>query len=129
MAKAAISIQKNVAFAFGCNDIEDIRLHYYSAKEIIKDKKTGGIFKVDNSVGDKVELMICDIKSYEYAIHYIFSFNDKDNLILYWDEPTVTLDYQDHPCHDFIKNNWNKNIIPNIVLSSATKPILLTFIR
>ena len=122
LAKAAISIQKNVAFAFGCNDIEDIRLHYYSAKEYIKDKKTGGIFKVDNSVGDKVELMICDIKSYEYAMHYMLSFNDKDNLILYWDEPTVTLDYQDHPCHDFIKNNWNKNIIPNIVLSSATLP-------
>lgn len=122
LAKAAISIHKHVAFAFGCNDIEDIRLHYYSAKEYVKDKRTGGIFKVDNSVGDKVELMICDIKSYEYAMHYMLSFNDKDDIILYWDEPTVTLDYENHSCHTFIKNNWNKNIIPNIVLSSATLP-------
>lgn len=122
LAKAAISIEKCVAFAFGCNDIEDIRLHYYSAKEYVRNTKTGGIFKVDNSVGDKVELMICDIKSYEYAMYYMLSFNNKDDIVLYWDEPTVTLDYENHICHDFIKNNWNKNIIPNIVLSSATLP-------
>ena len=122
LAKSAISIQKCVAFAFGCNDIEDIRLHYYSAKEYVKDSRSGGIHKVDNSVGDKVELMICDIKSYEYAMHYMLSFNNKEDLILYWDEPTVTLDYKEHYCHEYIKNNWNKNLIPNIVLSSATLP-------
>tara|TARA_Y100000816_G_scaffold234254_1_gene179756 strand:+ start:326 stop:2704 length:2379 start_codon:yes stop_codon:yes gene_type:complete len=122
LAKAAISIEKCIAFAFGCNDIDDIRLHYYSAKEFMKDSKSGGIFKVDNSVGDKVELMICDIKSYEYAMNYMLGFNNKEDLILYWDEPTVTLDYKEHKCHEFIKNNWNKNLIPNIVLSSATLP-------
>ena len=31
-------------------------------KEFTKDWKTGGIRKVDNSVGDKVEIIICDVK-------------------------------------------------------------------
>ena len=122
LAKAAISIDKCVAFAFGCNDIEDIRLHYFSAKEYTKNRKTGGIFKVDNSVGDKVEIMICDIKSYLYAMHYMLSFNKNENIILYWDEPTISLDYENHYFHDIIKNNWEKNIISNIILSSATLP-------
>ena len=122
LAKAAISMEKRVAFAFGCNDIDDIRLHYFSAKEYSKNRKTGGIFKVDNSIGDKVEIMICDIKSYLYAMHYMIAFNDKENIILYWDEPTISLDYEEHEFHSIIKNNWEKNIIPNIVLSSATLP-------
>ena len=39
LAKAAISCEKCVAFAFGCNDISDIRLHYFSANEYSKDRK------------------------------------------------------------------------------------------
>jgi len=122
LAKAAISMEKCVAFAFGCNDVDDIRLHYFSAKEYSKNRKTGGIFKVDNSVGDKVEIMICDIKSYLYAMRYMMAFNDKNNIILYWDEPTISLDYEEHDFHAIIKNNWTKNVISNIVLSSATLP-------
>lgn len=122
LAKAAITIEKCVAFAFGCNDIEDIRLHYFSAKEYSKNNKTGGIFKVDNSIGDKVEIMISDIKSYLFAMHYMLAFNNKNKIILYWDEPTITLDYEEHEFHDIIKNNWDKNLIPNIILSSATLP-------
>jgi len=124
LAKAAISMEKCVAFAFGCNDIDDIRLHYFSAKEYTKNHKTGGVFKVDNSVGDKVEIMITDIKSYLYAMHYMLAFNRNENIILYWDEPTISLDYENHVFHDIIKNNWQKNIISNIVLSSATLPSL-----
>ena len=122
LAKAAITMQKCVAFAFGCNSVDDIRLHYYSAKEYVKNNKTGGIFKVDNSVGDKVELMICDIKSYLHAMYYMLAFHAKNNLILYWDEPTITLDYNEHPFHKIIGENWKKNVIPNIILSSATLP-------
>jgi hypothetical protein len=122
LAKAAITMEKCVAFAFGCNNTDDIRLHYFSAKEYTKNRKTGGIFKVDNTIGDKVEIMICDIKSYLYAMHYMLAFNDKKNIILYWDEPTISLDYEEHQFHEIIKNNWTKNIIPNIVLSSATLP-------
>ena len=123
LAKYAISNQKKVGFAFGCNSAEDIRLHYYSAKEYTKNKKTGGIFKVDNSVGDLVEILISDIQSYIYAMYYMLAFNAKENLILYWDEPTISLDYDSHPLHPVIKNNWSKNLIPNIVLSSATLPL------
>lgn len=122
LAKAAISSQKKVAFAFGCNDAEDIRLHYYAAKEYSVNKKSGGIGKVDNSVGDKVEIMISDIQSYLPAMYYMLAFNPKENIILYWDEPTITLDYDTHEFHKIIKDNWTKNIIPNVVLSSATLP-------
>ena len=124
LAKAAITIEKKVAFAFGCEDVDDIRLHYFSAKEYIKNKKSGGVFKVDNSIGDNVEIMISDIKSYLYAMHYMLAFNDNKNIILYWDEPTITLDYNEHKFHSIIKNNWEKNLIQNIILSSATLPTL-----
>tara|TARA_B100001769_G_scaffold270876_1_gene262775 strand:+ start:3293 stop:5689 length:2397 start_codon:yes stop_codon:yes gene_type:complete len=122
LAKYAISLQKKVAFAFGCNGAEDIRLHYYAAKDYTKNKRTGGIGKVDNSVGDKVEIMISDIKSYLPAMYYMLAFNKRENIILYWDEPTITLDYFEHEFHNIIQKNWQENLIPNIVLSSATLP-------
>ena len=122
LAKYAISMQKKVAFAFGCNDAEDIRLHYYAAKDYTVNKRSGGIGRVDNTVGDKVEIMICDIKSYIPAMYYMLAFNKKENIILYWDEPTITLDYDDHEFHSIIQKNWQENLIPNVVLSSATLP-------
>lgn len=122
LARNAISIGKKIAFAFGCNDSEDIRLHYYAAKEYTIHKKSGHIFKVDNTIGDKVEIIISDIKSYIHAMHYMLAFNKADNIIMYWDEPTITMDYNEHPLHDIIQRNWSSNIIPNIVLSSATLP-------
>ena len=96
LAKAAISMHKKVAFAFGCSDATDIRLHYFSAKEYTRNKRSGAIQRVDNSVGDKVEIMICDIKSYIPAMYYMRSFNSLDSLITYWDEPTITMDYDQH---------------------------------
>lgn len=122
LAKAAISMQKKIAFAFGCQSADDIRLHYYSAVEYQRDKKSGKISKVDNSIGDKVEIMICDIASYEYAMLYMTAFNDANDLIMYWDEPTISMDYESHEYHKIISKNWKKNSIPNIVLSSATLP-------
>jgi hypothetical protein len=133
LAKSAISAHKKVAFAFGCQSAEDIRLHYFAAKEYTKNKKSGGIGKVDNSVGDNVEIMICDIQSYLPAMFYMLAFNKKEQLIMYWDEPTITLDFcndtdaaqaeaDENPLHTIIKENWTKNLIPNIVLSSATLP-------
>jgi hypothetical protein len=122
LARNAISIGKKIAFAFGCNDSEDIRLHYYAAKEYTIHKKSGHIFKVDNTVGDKVEIIISDIKSYIPAMYYMLAFNKAEDIILYWDEPTIAMDYQQHPLHENIQNNWSQNIIPNIVLSSATLP-------
>jgi hypothetical protein len=122
LAKAAISGQKKIAFAFGCEDAEDIRLHYFAAKDYTVNRKSGGIWKVDNTVGDKVEIMICDIKSYLPAMYYMLAFNKKEDIILYWDEPTITLDYQEHEFHPIIQRNWQENEIPNVILSSATLP-------
>ena len=71
LAKSAISVGKKVAFAFGCHDVSDIRLHYFAAKDYVKHNRTGthikykdGSRKVDNTNGENVEIMICDIKSY-----------------------------------------------------------------
>lgn len=144
LAKSAISVGKRVAFAFGCDTASDIRLHYFAASEYSKNKKTGGIGKVDNAVGDKVEIMICDVHSYLVAMHYMLAFSplqdqgdqggdqedqqDLDSLyrdqdlITYWDEPTITMDYLDHPLHATIQRNWQDNRISKMVLSCATLP-------
>lgn len=122
LSKACISANKKVAFAFGCSDINDIRLHYSAAKDYSINKKSGGIGKVDNSNGSKVEIIISDVKSYLYAMEYMTKFNSPDDLLLYWDEPTIALDYENHEIHNYIQKNWSNNIIPNIVLSSATLP-------
>ena len=122
LAKAAISVEKKVAFAFGCETASDIRLHYFSAVNFTKHRKSGGIWKVDNSVGDNVEIMICDVQSYLTAMYYMLAFNSAENIITYWDEPTITMDYEDHPLHTTIRRNWAENKIPTVVLSCATLP-------
>ena len=122
LAKSAISIEKKVAFAFGCETASDIRLHYFAALNYTTNRRSGGIGKVDNSVGTNVEIMICDVHSYLTAMHYMLAFNEPHNIILYWDEPTITLDYADHPLHPVIHRNWNENKIPTVVFSCATLP-------
>jgi hypothetical protein len=122
LAKSAISAQKCVAFAFGCETASDIRLHNFAASVYKINKRSGGIGKIDNSVGNKVELMICDAKSYLTAMYYMMSFNNKYRIITYWDEPTIGLDCTEHTLHDTIHRNWSENEIPNMVLSSATLP-------
>jgi len=151
LAKSAISMGKKIALAFGCDSSQDIRLHYFAASKYFKhEKKDADMFKsnnyfcvcgrknctkigedikykdgtkkVDNSVGDKVDIMISDVQSYTCAMYYMCAFNEKENIITYWDEPTITMDYESHPCHDIISKNWRENIIPNMVLSSATLP-------
>ena len=122
LAKSCISMEIPIAVAFGCEDPGDIRLHYYAAKDYKRNFKTGGIFRVDNSVGDKVEVIISDIQSYLPAMNYMMAFNDPNDIVLYWDEPTITLDYENHPFHEILKKNWKGNMVNNIVLSSATLP-------
>jgi len=122
LAKSCISMEIPIAIAFGCRDTSDIRLHYFAAKDIIRNRRTGGIFRVDNSVGDKVEVIISDVQSYLYAMRYMMAFNEAKDLLWYWDEPTITLDYEDHEFHKILEKNWKENEIPNIVLSSATLP-------
>lgn len=130
LAKSAISVDRKVAFAFGCNSASDIRLHNFAANTFVKKddgsgkyiKHKNGMKKIDNSDGSKVEIMICDIRSYEYAMYYMLEFNNKYDLIMFWDEPTIFLDYETHENHNYVHNVWSKNKIPKIVLSSATLP-------
>jgi hypothetical protein len=122
LAKSAISMEKKIAFAFGCDTASDIRLHYYAAVDYTRDRKSGGIRKVDNSNGSKVEIMICDVQSYLSAMHYMLAFNTEHRIITYWDEPTITMDYETHELHEVIHQNWVQNKIPNVVLSCATLP-------
>ena len=122
LAKSAISVGKRVAFAFGCTTASDIRLHYFAAKDYKINKRSGGIGKVDNSVGDKVEIMICDVASYLTAMYYMLAFNDESTLITYWDEPTITMDKETDTLHELIHRNWRENRVSKIVLSCATLP-------
>lgn len=124
LAKSAISAHKCVAFAFGCETSSDIRLHHYSALSYKRDKRSGGIGKVDNSVGNKVEIMICDVKSYLTAMYYMRAFKSDKELLTYWDEPTIGMDdaNAENPLHEIIHRNWDENLVHNMVLSSATLP-------
>lgn len=122
LAKSSISMGKKVAFAFGCETASDIRLHYFAASNYTRNWKSGGIGKVDNSVGDKVEIMICDVQSYLTAMYYMLSFNEEANIVTYWDEPTITMDYESHDLHAKINENWRENKISKVVLSCATLP-------
>ena len=122
LAKSAICMEKKIAFAFGCESAEDIRLHYYAAMDYTKHRKSGGIGKVDNSAGNKVEIMICDVQSYLTAMYYMLAFNPEENIITYWDEPTITMDYEEHELHAKIHENWKENKISKMVLSCATLP-------
>ena len=123
LAKSAISLHKRVGFAFGCDSPSDIRLHYFSAADYTKNRRTGGIWKVNHSDGSKVEMMICDVHSYLHAMRYMMAHTkDHSTLLTYWDEPTMTLDYEDHPLHKTIQKNWSENQIYNMVLSCATLP-------
>lgn len=122
LAKSAISMEKKIAFAFGAETASDIRLHYFAASDFTKDWRSGGIRKVNNAIGDKVEIMICDVQSYLIAMRYMLAFNPAERLVTYWDEPTITMDYESHELHSVIHENWVQNQIPNMVLSCATLP-------
>ena len=122
LAKSCISMEIPIAIAFGCETPDNIKLHYFAAKDFVKNRRTGGVFRVDNSQGQKVKLIITDIQSYYSAMNYMLAFNDESKLLWYWDEPTITLDYSEHSFHDILKKNWENNLISKIILSSATLP-------
>ena len=120
LAKCAFSIGKNIGFAFGCNDTDHIRLNYNAVNSWIESRD--GRKRPDHSDGEKVELMITDLKSYEYAMLYMKAFNKVENMVMFWDEPTIGLDVEKSPMHETIAHNWKINKIPNVILSCATLP-------
>jgi hypothetical protein len=118
LAKSAVNVGRKVAFAFGCKTPEDVRLHYFSVNTFTNEK-----FKRPNhSDGQKVELMFCDIKSYEIAMLYMTSFFDKNKMFVFYDEPTMKMNETDNELHQDVEKIWDVNVIPNIILSSATLP-------
>jgi hypothetical protein len=52
----------------------------------------------------------------------MLAFNEPTDIITYWDEPTITMDYETHVLHEKIHKNWTENKIPTMVLSCATLP-------
>lgn len=122
LARTSIAMGKKIGFAFGASCAEDVRLHYAAATDYSRNKKSGKIQKVDNTKGEKVDLMICDIKSYIPAMYYMIAFNQKEDIVMYWDEVTISMDYESHELHNLIRAVWTENVIPNVVFSSATVP-------
>jgi hypothetical protein len=121
LAKTAFNMKKKIGFAFGCNDISHIRINFNAINSYIENN---GKKIPDHNDGRLVEIMITDVKSFEYAMLYMKSFNPLENIILFWDEPTIGLDVEKHELHDIISYNWKINQIPNIVFSCATLPKL-----
>lgn len=119
LAKSAVNANVKVGFAFGCSTADDVRLHYSSVRTFTE--KYGKKRPV-HSDGRNVDLMICDIQSYEVAMLYMTSFFEANSMVLFWDEPTITMDYETHDLHSSITKLWAINKIPNIILSSATLP-------
>ena len=124
LARSAITAGRRVAFAFGCETASDIRLHYFAAADFTVNKRSGGIHRVDNSNGSRVEIMICDIASYLVAMYYMKAFHSERDIIMYWDEPTISMDSveEDSALHHLIHRVWALNQISKIVLSCATLP-------
>ena len=119
LAKSAVNANVKVGFSFGCSTADDVRLHYSSVRTFTE--KYGKKRPV-HSDGRNVDLMICDIQSYEVAMLYMASFFDVQSMVLFWDEPTITMDYETHDLHASISKLWEVNKVPNIILSSATLP-------
>ena len=120
LAKSAYTLQKRIAFAFGCNDVEHIRLNY-NAVHTYKENKHK--MKVpDHSDGTNVDIMISDLTSFEHAMYYMKSFHALENIVVFWDEPTIGLDVEHHELHGAVKQIWDTNLIPNVILSCATLP-------
>jgi hypothetical protein len=122
LARACISIHKRIAVAFGCRDAGDIKLHFFAVSECIRKRRSGQIGKIDHSQGQKADLVIADATSYTAAMHYMLAFNKPEQLLVYWDEPTIAMDKKQDELHDIVRRSWRDNVIPNIVLSSATLP-------
>lgn len=122
LARAAVSVGRKLGFAFGCANAADIRLHFNAATECVRDSKSGAISRVNNATGENVELMVSDLKSYPVAMAYMLQFSDPHDLLVYWDEPTISLDRPSDPLHPIVSEAWRCNRIPNVVLASATLP-------
>ena len=119
LAKSAFSLKKKIGFAFGCRDIDQIRLNYNAINTY---KMVGKRKLPDHSDGKNVEMMISDILSFESAMLYMKAFHPLEKIVLFWDEPTIGLDVNEHTLHEQIRHNWQSHNLTNVVFSCATLP-------
>lgn len=122
LARACVANGKKVGFAFGCSTHSEIRLHFNASTDCVRDSRSGAIARVNNLAGEQVEILVSDLLSYPIAMRYMMQFSEAEDLLLYWDEPTISMDRPDDPLHPIIRQAWSTNAIPNVVLASATLP-------
>lgn len=123
LARACVASGKKVGFAFGCSTESEIRLHFNASTDCVRDSRSGAIARVNNMAGEQVEILVSDLLSYPIAMRYMMQFSTVEDLLLYWDEPTISMDRSDDPLHPIIRQAWSSNAIPNVVLASATLPV------
>ena len=81
LAKCAINSSIKVAFGFGCNTSNDVRLHFGAVSSGTRSAKTGNYVKIDHNDGNNVDLIICDLQSYLICMNYMLEFNELNNLL------------------------------------------------
>jgi hypothetical protein len=122
LARNCVAANVPYAMAFGAESPADVILHFSA---VVEWTLVNGRKKPNNHNGSKVQLVITDVHSYtNAAMPYLLQYSPPENIILYFDEPTITMDQPGHPLHPVLKNIWQENAVPNIVLSSATLPQL-----
>ena len=91
---------KYITYDISCN--EDFALHakYHDWKEIFN------FFKAHDD--------ILGTFATKYVNKTLLEFNPKEKILLFWDETTITMDYESHSFHEIIKKNWTDNQIQNI---------------
>ena len=126
LARAAVSLHQKVAFAFGCTGSMDIRLHYFAAvgynKNNNNNNNNNNSKKVNNADGRNVQLMICDLVSFEIAMKYMETFHAVSQMVFFWDDVTISLEEESHAFHPLMTHVWRVNAIPTVILASATLP-------
>jgi hypothetical protein len=122
LARNCVAANVPYAMAFGAESAADVILHFSA---VVEWTTVNGRKKPNNKNGSKVQLVITDVHSYTCAaMPYLLQYTPPENVILYFDEPTITMDQPGHPLHPVLHNIWQQNVVPNIVLSSATLPSL-----
>jgi hypothetical protein len=127
VARTAIAARQKVGFAFGCESARDVRLHHFAATNPTRCPRSGRIVKCNDEDGSRVQLLISDVQSMKVAIEYLLhSGKDRARMIVFHDEPTISMEHADHPLHAPLQANWNVMVhhyqLPYIILSCATLP-------
>ena len=93
----------------------DDNLPYEEAIEDI-DTKLEYLTSIYDDIADPSKQEMCEVKINELQekrrdIQERMIKYDKDcDIITYWDEPTISMDYDTHPLHELIQKVWKENV-------------------